>query len=56
MCKNIVNHHNIHFKYLTTLFVNYISIKLKKKVLKKKRNIHVRLTESVTLGSSPWHA
>ena len=28
---HISNHHNAHFKYLNILFVNYTSIKLKKK-------------------------
>ena len=27
----ISNHHKVHFEYLTILFVNYITIKLKKK-------------------------
>ena len=31
-CIRISNHHQIHFKYLTILFVNYTSIKVKKKV------------------------
>ena len=27
----ILNHHDVHFKYFTILFVDYISIKLKSK-------------------------
>ena len=32
---HISNHHNIHFKYLRILFVNYTSLKLEKKLLRR---------------------
>ena len=35
---HVSNHHDIHFKYLTTLFVNYTSIKLGGAVHKRRKH------------------
>lgn len=49
-CMSISSHHDMHFKYLGILFVNYTSIKLKK----KKKNIpqpNLRLLPSSVRGN-----
>ena len=35
MCEHIFNHHSVHFKYLTILYVVYTSVKLKFYIKKK---------------------
>lgn len=49
------NHHNVHFNYLTILFLNYASMKLKKERKKKFQisNLNFTLTNQKNKQMTP---